>query len=99
VSWCACVALNSCTSCAAPIHAGEPIYWGDRVPNLRYCAACAKRRLNEDVPGELPTVRTSGDAQTADIKALAADLRERILEHRSGKPMRFDARQAQIARE
>jgi hypothetical protein len=99
MSWCACVSLTTCSSCAAPIHPGEGIYWGEQVNVIRYCVACAKTRLDMEPPAVLPTVRTSGAMRTADVKAMAADLRERILEWRRHEPLRFDARQAQIARE
>lgn len=56
MSWSRQATPSACSFCDARIEAGQPVRRStvESMARIRWCAGCAKRRLDEDVPADLP---------------------------------------------
>ena len=100
MSWVRLATSVACSFCHARIDAGTPVRraTAESLRNYRWCIACAKARMAEDPPADLPDALAArvpttapaptGSFQAFDRKTVGGTLRANILN------WRHDGRQA-----
>ena len=67
-----------CSDCRSAIPIGQPVRRGDRSP-VAWCPACAKRRIDEDVPDPLPALEPVRVTGCGHMGTFVRDLSARIV--------------------
>lgn len=62
MSWARLAIAVACSFCEAPIAAGQPVRRStvETMAHIRWCETCARKRLDESAPADLPDAFAAG---------------------------------------